>query len=74
MSKVKYFRPKSPDPSMKGKGANMGIAKFGHLNEIMDVFKQMQDNVYANNAAAITGGLVPGDFYRTATGEIRIVV
>lgn len=30
--------------------------------------------VYANNAAAITGGLVVGDVYRTSTGELRIVV
>lgn len=30
--------------------------------------------VYANNAAAITGGLSVHDVYRTATGELRIVV
>ena len=30
--------------------------------------------VYANNAAAITGGLVADDVYKTATGELRIVV
>lgn len=30
--------------------------------------------VYANNAAAIAGGLVVGDIYKTATGELRIVV
>ena len=29
---------------------------------------------YANNAAAITGGLVVNDVYKTATGELRIVV
>jgi hypothetical protein len=28
---------------------------------------------YANNAAAISGGLVLGNIYRTSTGEIRIV-
>ncbi len=28
---------------------------------------------YANNAAAITGGLLAGDLYRTATGELMIV-
>jgi hypothetical protein len=28
---------------------------------------------YANNAAAIAGGLVFGDVYKTATGELRIV-
>lgn len=30
--------------------------------------------IYANNAAAITGGLVVDDVYKTATGELRIVV
>jgi hypothetical protein len=30
--------------------------------------------VFADNAAALTGGLVDGDVYRTATGELRIVV
>ena len=31
-------------------------------------------STYATNAAAITGGLVAGDVYKTATGELRIVV
>jgi len=30
--------------------------------------------VYANNSAAIAGGLVADDVYKTATGELRIVV
>jgi hypothetical protein len=29
---------------------------------------------YADNAAALTGGLIAGDVYKTATGELRIVV
>lgn len=29
---------------------------------------------YANNAAALAGGLVAGDVYKTAAGELRIVV
>lgn len=29
---------------------------------------------YANNAAAITGGLVVDDVYKTSTGELRIVI
>ena len=29
---------------------------------------------FANNAAAITGGLIAGDVYKTSTGELRIVV
>lgn len=31
-------------------------------------------SIYANNAAAITGGLIVNDVYKTATGELRIVV
>ena len=34
----------------------------------------LDSRVYANNAAAITGGLVAKDLYRTSTGELRIVV
>jgi hypothetical protein len=30
--------------------------------------------VYANNAAAVAGGLIDGDVYKTSTGELRIVV
>ena len=29
---------------------------------------------FADNAAALAGGLVAGDLYRTATGELRIAV
>ena len=30
--------------------------------------------VYADNAAAVTGGLAVGTYYSTATGEVRVVV
>jgi hypothetical protein len=30
--------------------------------------------VYANNAAAVAGGLAVNDVYKTSTGELRIVV
>jgi hypothetical protein len=29
---------------------------------------------YANNAAAVSGGLAVGSIYKTVTGEVRIVV
>jgi hypothetical protein len=29
---------------------------------------------FADNAAALAGGLIDGDIYKTATGELRIVV
>jgi hypothetical protein len=31
-------------------------------------------SVYANNAAAVSGGLAVNDVYKTAAGELRIVV
>jgi hypothetical protein len=31
-------------------------------------------SVYADNAAAVAGGLAVNDVYKTATGELRIVV
>lgn len=30
--------------------------------------------IYANNSAALAGGLIAGDVYKTSTGELRIVV
>jgi hypothetical protein len=40
-----------------------------------DILKiNLDSRVYANNAAAITGGLTTRDLYRTSTGELRIVV
>jgi chaperonin cofactor prefoldin len=35
---------------------------------------EIADNVFADNAAAIAGGLAVGTLYSTATGEVRIVV
>jgi len=29
---------------------------------------------YVDNAAAVAGGLIAGDVYKTSTGELRIVV
>lgn len=31
-------------------------------------------STYADNAAALAGGLVVNDWYKTATGEVRVVV
>ena len=31
-------------------------------------------STYADNAAAVAGGLSVDDFYKTATGEVRVVV
>jgi hypothetical protein len=77
---MEKFVPQSPDPFLK-KDSDMSLAKFGHINAIVEELNtvnatvtQIKTNVYANNAAAIAGGLTQGDFYSTATGEVRIVV
>lgn len=46
---------------------NPGDAIFNTL-QLLDL------PVYANNAAAVAGGLTDNDVYKTATGELRIVV
>lgn len=38
------------------------------------VLNLVTPRVYADNATAVAGGLVSGDFYRTATGEVRMVL
>ena len=42
------------------------------LDDILKI--NLDSRVYANNAAAISGGLTVNDVYRTSTGELRIVV
>jgi hypothetical protein len=39
-----------------------------------NTIKMLSLGTYANNAAAIAGGLAVNDVYKTATGELRIVV
>ena len=67
---MKKFTPQSPDPYLN-EGTDMGLAKFGHLNALK---ASVSENVFADNATAITGGLTPGDLYSTVTGEVRVVV
>lgn len=51
------------------------------LNENLDRMRQRINGliinpslpVYADNAAASTGGLVEGEFYRTSTGTVMVV-
>ena len=70
---MEKFIPQSPDPYLK-KDADMSLAKFGHLNAMLLLINAAKDNVYADNIAALAGGLTEGDVYSTATGEVRIVV
>ena len=46
---------------------NPGTAVFNTLN-------LLNLPTYANNAAAVTGGLSVNDVYKTSTGELRIVI
>jgi hypothetical protein len=70
---MENFVPKSPDKFLR-KDADMSLAKFGHLNELVRKFNEITNNVYANNAAALAAGLEVGTLYSTATGEVRVVV
>lgn len=51
------------------------------LNETLDRMRQRINGlitnpslpVYADNAAAVAGGMVEGEFYRTSTGSVMVV-
>lgn len=77
---MEHFTPQSPDPDLN-KDSDMSLAKFGHLNKIVDAVSALEtsvsaaeNNTYADNAAALAGGLAVGTLYSTASGEVRIVV
>jgi|694.fasta_scaffold47789_7 hypothetical protein len=80
---MEKFVPQSPDPFLN-KDEDMSLAKFGHINAIVDALNaptsfnsfvnQITTNVYSNNSQALAGGLTAGDFYRTSGGVIHIVV
>lgn len=56
-------------------GANFGIQTIPEKTLHVNGTVRLQGlPTYANNAAAIAGGLVADDVYKTATGELRIVV
>lgn len=46
---------------------NPGTAVFSTLN-------LLNLPIYADNASAVTGGLAINDVYKTATGELKIVI
>jgi len=61
---------------MEGSTGNIGIHTSNPARplHVTGIVRLQGLPVYANNAAAITGGLVVDDVYKTATGELRIVV
>ena len=70
---MEKFIPQSPDPYLN-KDADMSLAKFGHINAMLLLINEVRNNVYADNIAALAGGLEVGTMYATVTGEVRIVV
>tara|TARA_R110002020_G_scaffold36503_2_gene109751 strand:- start:14079 stop:14315 length:237 start_codon:yes stop_codon:yes gene_type:complete len=73
----KVFTQTSPDAILEKKAkagayGEGGLAKLAHLNEIREALVLAN---YADNAAAIAGGLVAGDLYHiAATGVVMVVV
>lgn len=77
---MEKFVPQSPDPFLN-KDEDMSLAKFGHINAIVDELNvttalalAAKNNVYNSNANAILGGLSVGDVYSTPLGEVKIVI
>ena len=74
MADREYIRP--PQQSeFKG----VGIAGFIYMqqvaNKINELLTMKSDlETYADNAAAVAGGLAVGTWYKTSAGAIRIVV
>lgn len=50
------------------------LARVGHVNYALAVINQITTNVFADNAAALAGGLKVGDLYSTAAGDVKVVV
>ena len=56
-----------------GAGADVDPDFFSEIKANFENFNIATMPVYADNAAAITGGAEPGDIYRTSTGALMIV-
>jgi hypothetical protein len=56
--------------------ANNNETKNFSIQEVFDFIFENGNLLgsYVDNAAALSGGLVAGEIYRTPTGEIRIVI
>lgn len=64
-NKVKEYRSKL---SQMYQYLNRSVKKF-----LFDSGTFISSREYADNAAAIAGGLKPGDLYSTPAGEVRVV-
>ena len=59
---MKKFIPQSPDPYIK-KEADMGLAKFGHLNAIVAAFSTIDIDVTLTSVELATIGSTPLKIY-----------
>jgi hypothetical protein len=61
--------------SHTGLNQNLTIILVAQTGQIIGKLLKLTDlGVYADNTAAVSGGLNTGDVYRTSTGELRIVI
>lgn len=75
---MKYFKPQSPDPFIK-KDADMALAKFGHLNAIVNELNQFHLNqtvaAYAGGGQALATHLISGiNIINTTTNGDSVVL
>jgi len=62
----------SPVKIWDEKGIN---ARFSALfKQVCYLSSKVSAGVYANNAAALSGGLKQGDVYNTSAGDLKIVI
>ncbi len=73
MAKLPFIPRESLVLGPKGKiSTSWDQSFFQPLTQAVDLLTPA--GTFANNAAAIAGGLLVGQVYQTATGEVRIVV
>jgi hypothetical protein len=71
-----YPQPNPPSTSDFLIGTDTSDADNTKNFEIADILALLGSTLltFADNSAAIAGGLAVGDLYKTSTGEVRIVV
>lgn len=53
--------------------ADLGAMAYQGLNPVVETIKAKSLSTYADNTAALAGGLVAGQFYKTSTGVLMVV-
>ena len=62
------------ESDVKPQVTSSGYRWFLQTSEEINKTAHSSIPVYADNTAALAGGLVAGDFYHTAGGDVKIVV